>query len=780
MKIRLLLLTLALAISSALAQDAAPPQPQPADPVNAPQLPAQPPAPALPAAPAATPVAGESVNISFPRTSVFEVLSFYETLTGKRLIRDSNLAGPELSIMVPQPVSRQEAIRLIESSLLLNGYTLVPTDNNTIKVLGPSRAPRTEGLPLYTDVNAIPSTGDQVVSFYKSLSFISPEEAKAVLEQVVQTNPFGSIALVPNTNALVITDKTPVILKALALLALIDVEPAQVVTEFVPLQRASAERIVEILETMFEKKDEAGRPAASSSGQPAAPGPDGQPAAANAASGARYENRLIAGQARFLADKRTNRVLVVTRVENYRYVRDIIQQLDAAGSFEEPYVRTLNYVPAADVFPVLSEMLSDPDTEKSTSEASAQATPANTQNNFNDSSSGGLSQGGGLSRPDRLTEESGQAAPQSATLGEIRLIGDNSSNSIIVFGPPEAKLRAKQILDLMDQRPKQVYLAVVIGQLRVTNDLDYGVSYLIRYKGGSGNGIAASMLNPGLFPGLTGTLPNPSEITGTEALTNGLSALSGLTVFGTIADSVDVFAKFLESTNRFRTLARPVIYTTNNRKATILSGQKVPVPTSTLTTATGGGNTGDGQAITSNIQYEDVVLKLEVIPLINSDREVNLVIAQTNDNIVGQDTISGNQVPRIATQELTTSVRVPNGSTIVLGGLITDDTDKNNSGIPYLNRIPVVGPLFGGRVNNKFEKRELVVMIQPVVVDSNNEMHKASAWETDRNKLGRDAAAMAAPIAEQAREPAPWQPSPSPTPKPKKKKPTPAANGQSR
>ncbi|MFZ4774560.1 MAG: secretin N-terminal domain-containing protein [Terrimicrobiaceae bacterium] len=796
MKIRLFLfLTMAAWLMTAVAQtpqQTPPPTPlptpppaalpQPAVPVPAsPTPPAALPAQAAPATPAPqmipaqpAPASGDSVNIQFPRTSVFDILTTYEALTGKKLIRDSNLAGPEISIMVSQPVPKKEAIKLIESSLLLNGYSLVPVDSQTVKVLGPGRAPRTEGLPLYIDAGLLPREGDQVVSFYKPLTFISPDEAIAVLSQVVQLNAYGVIAPVPNTNALIITDKTPVIAKALGVLSLIDVEPAQVVTEFVALQRANAERVVEILDEMFGKDDPVSKSGPTANVQAAPQGQDGQAAGAGA-SGARYENRLISGKARFLADKRTNRILVVTRQENYRYVKGVIAELDAAGVFEQPYVRILNYVPATDVFPVLADMLSDAETQKEGGTPGAQPTPSNPfnnsgQNNSTGSSSGSGSSGSGgsLSKPDRLSNESAQAAPQSVTLGEIKLIADNSSNSIIVFGPPESKERAKQILELLDQRPKQVYLAVVIGQLRITNDMDYGVNYLIRYQGASGNGLAAAVLNPLLFPNVTGTLPIARSITGPAALTNGFGALSGLTVFGTIADSVDVYARFLESTNRFRTLSRPVIYTTNNRKATILSGQKVPVPTSSLTTATGGGVNNNGTAVTSNIEYKDVVLKLEVIPLINSDREVNLVIAQTNDTIVGTDEISGNQVPRIATQEITTSVRVPNGSTIVLGGLITEDKEKGQTGIPYISRIPVLGSLVGGRTNNKVNKNELVVMIQPVVVDSNAEMMKASAYEGDRTPLGQDAQQMAAPLAEQAREPAPWKPKPSPTPRPRK------------
>jgi type II secretory pathway component GspD/PulD (secretin) len=245
-------------------------------------------------------------------------------------------------------------------------------------------------------------------------------------------------------------------------------------------------------------------------------------------------------------------------------------------------------------------------------------------------------------------------------------------------------------------------------------------------------------------------------------LGSSLSSLSGLTIYGTIADSVDIFARFLENTDRFRTLSRPVVYTTNNRKATILSGQKVPVPTQSVTTATGGGLSANGSSITSNIQYQDVVLKLEVIPLINSDGEVNLLIAQTNDSINGFDTVSGNSVPRIATQEISTSVRVPNGATIVLGGLISEDKTKNQEGIPYISQIPVLGSLLAGKTKNSTEKNELIVMIQPVVVDSNGDMMKASAFEGERTPLGRDGQEITAPQAEQVRPAAAHKPTPAP------------------
>jgi type II secretion system protein D len=758
--------------------------------------PGNPVTPTIPPPQQAAPRPVDQVSLTFPKNQVADILNFYENLTGKRIIRDSNLAGNEITILIAKPVSREDAIGIIESSLLMNNYSIVPVDDQTIKVLGPSRAPRTEGLPLYNALDELPTDGDKIISFYKPLNFISPEEAMTVIQGVVQVNAYGSLVPVPNTNAIILTDKTPIIRKALGLLEFIDVEPAQVVTEFVQLERASAERIVEVLNEMFgtEESGKANTPAAPS--QPQQPnGQPGQPAppATGGAAGARYENRLLTGKAKFLADKRTNRVLVITRVENFRYVREVIANLDSAANFEQPYVRVLNYVPVNDIFSVVGDMLSDAESESTggTSQPSGGNTNSNPFSNTGGSSnsnSGGLSDTGGVSRPDRLSDESQQGAPQAMTIGEIRIIGDNNSNSVIVYGPPEAKLRAKQILDLLDQRPKQVYLAVVIGQLRLDKGVDYGVNYLIRTNGfkplndflgnSETSGLAATSLAPSILPGGNSPfIPTPASLINPSTLTPALTSLAGLSLYGTIADSVDVYARFLEATRRFRTLSRPVVYTTNNRKATILSGQKVPVPTQSLTTATGGGIAANGSSITSNIQYQEVALKLEVIPLINSDREVNLVIAQTNDNIIGTEPISGNDVPVISTQEITTSVRVPNGNTIVLGGLITEDKELGREGMPYISEIPVLGTLLGGRTQRKNDKYELIVMIQPVVVDSNTDLTKASAYEADRSPLGRDGLEMTAPLAEQAHPPAVWKPTPLP-PEPKKKFKWPWTNDQ--
>ena len=212
------------------------------------------------------------------------------------------------------------------------------------------------------------------------------------------------------------------------------------------------------------------------------------------------------------------------------------------------------------------------------------------------------------------------------------------------------------------------------------------------------------------------------------------AALPGMQIATFIAGSIGLYIRALTATTRFRIASRPSIFTANNKKAVIFNGRKIAVPTSTVTTLGAGGSatttTGSQQ---SNIQYQDVVLKIEVVPLINSAREITLQIIQTNDNIIpGANTNIGGgvTVPEIATQELTTTAIVPDRGTILLGGLITQTDTKDSSGVPFLSSIPLMGNLFKSTTDTT-KRQELVVMIQPSVVQDVPEMREISKTERD-------------------------------------------------
>lgn len=735
-------------IAAVSAQEAIQPSPPPVAPV--------PPAPA-PVLPTTPPNPEPPVNLNFQNSPVTEILGLYEQLSNKRLIRDSAVAqGAPLTIAVPGEVPKSEAIRLIEASLLLNGYTFVEMDDQTVKVLGPSKFPRSQGIPIYSSPSMLPE-GEEVVSYFMKLNFMSPQDAVQLFSQAISPpNTYTSFTAVPNVQAVLVTENVPVIRKLIDLQTLVDVPPAQVMTEWITLKRADAEKVVETLQTLLEKRDEN---AAKAAGQP----PPGQPpqvdaqgqiiqaSLGGAASGAgQFETSLIVGETQLVADPRTNRILVVTRPINFPYIKQLIDQLDAPVPLDAVLERPLKFVAASDVLPVLSDLLSDGDEEggtggtggsRGTGGDGSLIQPGTGQGiGSNDGIGGG---GGGMSRADRIKEPTADVAPESVIIGKTKIIADRSANSIIVIGPPDSRQKAAQLLDMLDVRPRQVYIAAVIGELNLTDEMEFGFSYFLRYvNNGAGTGAAGSIINSILQPNTN--LPVAGDLISPKLFQN----LQGLTVYGTIADAVDIYARALESTGKFKILSRPVVYTTNNKKAVISSGQQIPYASSTLTSQTLSGTAvNPNSGITANITYKDVLLKLEVLPLINANKDVTLVIVQTNNNVLGEQSFGGgNTAPIISAQELTTTVTVPNGGTVVLGGLIVERMQADDSGIPFLMRLPVLGYLFK-QTSREVRRQELIVLLQPTVVENDEELAKASWQERYRSDLGDEAYAEAAPSA---------------------------------
>jgi general secretion pathway protein D len=702
--------------------------------------------------------------------SIDTILMQYEQLTGKVLIKDSNLAANALpiTISVPQPVPKGELVRLIEASLLLNNIVLVPAQEpNSVKVINinTGKNPRSEGVRLFTGPESIPE-GEQVISYYMPFKFITASEALTVFQTHILPRAYTSFVPINSAQALLITESTTVIRQLVALQQLIDIPPAKTVAEFVALVRADAERVAETINKLMEYQRKE-RPAGEQG--PATPG---QPVAVQQISTGAADAGLLAGQAQVVPDTRTNRILVLARPENMPYFVNLIRQFDAAVGAAEPLEYRLRYISAGEVLPVLQDLLAEDQTQAGQGQGQGQGAQPYQQQQQNrapnlgggsSSSAGGYSSVSGSAGSvgagqDLLQEPNEQLGPQAVIVGRSRVISDAKDNKILVIGPPESVLKVRTILDRLDRRPQQVYLSTVIGQLTLTNDFQLGVDWVQTFKKISGHsGVASSNLNTANIINSSGQIVgDPRKFLSVA----GTPAISGLTIYGAIGDAVAVFVRALDSRSNFKILARPAVYTANNKRAVISSGQRVPVPESTLsnlTTGTTGGiiNNSNSTAVAATVGYEDVELRLEVIPLINSKNEVTLKVAQINDTLGANVTISGNQVPIVNSQRLTTTVTIPSGATVVLGGLIQDKVNKNSSGIPYLMDVPYLGNIFKYTTNNR-ERDELLVFIQPSVVNDDIQTLRASLKEERRTKIGADAYQMAHPADES--EPAPAAP----------------------
>ena len=179
-----------------------------------------------------------------------------------------------------------------------------------------------------------------------------------------------------------------------------------------------------------------------------------------------------------------------------------------------------------------------------------------------------------------------------------------------------------------------------------------------------------------------------------------------------------------------------MVFTSNNKKAIIASGTEIPVPTNTISSPTGGGiiNQRD-RATIPTIEFKKVALQLEVVPLINSEKEVSLDILQKVDSVAGSTVVDGNAIPNIATRYIRTTVSAPNNATIVLGGLIMDNKQDNRNGIPILSRLPVVGALFRNTTRSKM-RTELIILMRPEVSLTKLDLYRLRQKNEDRTHFG--------------------------------------------
>jgi len=163
----------------------------------------------------------------------------------------------------------------------------------------------------------------------------------------------------------------------------------------------------------------------------------------------------------------------------------------------------------------------------------------------------------------------------------------------------------------------------------------------------------------------------------------------------------------------------------DNHTASIRVGDQVPVRTSETT------NTSSESNITSTIQFKDTGVLLEVTPRVNAGGMVVLDITQEVNDVSDTKT-SLIDSPTITQRKIDTSVAVQSGETLVLGGLIKENKENSDEGVPGARHIPVFGWLFSS--DRKFKKRtELVVLITPTAVTDRSEARDVT--REFRNKL---------------------------------------------
>jgi general secretion pathway protein D len=306
----------------------------------------------------------------------------------------------------------------------------------------------------------------------------------------------------------------------------------------------------------------------------------------------------------------------------------------------------------------------------------------------------------------------GAAAAQRAVGGEgvgvvrnIQVVADKDQNTVLIVATPSEFSIIEQALKKLDVASRQVMIEVTIAEVKLTDQLSFGVDWIFKGGAPSGRGSGGMFIQNKPF---NPAVPLPTSAAG--AVASGLSiAAQGFSYLINNANfpgGVQAALNLLDSYGNTKVIANPHIAALDNQKATIKAGNRIPVNQQTIV-----GNTTN--AVTTTSQYIDTGVLLQVIPHINEGGLVTLDVQAEVSSPGTPDTAGG--APPIDTRSVQTLLSVPSGQTMVMGGLIQDTKGNTNNGLPLLNRIPIIGGLFGSETLTN-SRSELVLFITPRVV----------------------------------------------------------------
>ncbi|HVM46873.1 MAG TPA: secretin N-terminal domain-containing protein [Candidatus Acidoferrum sp.] len=307
-------------------------------------------------------------------------------------------------------------------------------------------------------------------------------------------------------------------------------------------------------------------------------------------------------------------------------------------------------------------------------------------------------------RLQNIINRASNATGEIQVIGQTKIISDERTNSLLIFASRDDMKVIKDIISKLDVVLAQVLIESAVISVTLSDSRDLGFSYLQHPQNiGSWTGVGA--LNNKTFQSPQNYILNANGVT------NGSSGVipGGFSYLMSFGQDLDVAVAAAASDTRAKILQRPRIQTSHNEPASIFVGESRPYPTSSYY---GGGAYGGY----SSIQQLEIGVSLDVTPLINPDGLVVMDIHQKIDSFEGNVTIQNvGDVPITSEKEAQAKVSVRDHDTIILGGLIETDKNKNKSGVPFLMDIPMLGYLF--RSSHVDETRdELIVLIRPTVL----------------------------------------------------------------
>jgi general secretion pathway protein D len=292
---------------------------------------------------------------------------------------------------------------------------------------------------------------------------------------------------------------------------------------------------------------------------------------------------------------------------------------------------------------------------------------------------------------------------------------DEKANFIALREPPEVIALAERLIALQDVAEAEVMLEVEVLEVKTSRLTELGINFP--------NSFALTPLPAAGATGLT-----------VDSLRTINSSRVGVSVG-------NILVNLRREVGDFNTLANPKIRTRSKEKARILIGDKVPV----ITTTNSGGASG---LVSENVSYLDVGLKLDVEPTVAPDDEVTIKLGLEVSSVVKEiKSAGGSTAFQIGTRNANTVLRLRDGETQILGGLISNEDRSAANRVPGIGDLPVAGRLFSSQ-RDDFQRTELVLAITPRIVRpaARPDIAQAELWIGSENNIRLRNAPTALPL----------------------------------
>ena len=596
------------------------------------------------------------------------VQSVVHTILGE-VLQETFVIGPGVSGQVTfstsKPVSRDQLMPILELLLRWNGAAMVFTEGR-YHILPVSEAIRGTLVPVLSNKNLAMGYEVRVVP----LEFIGALEMAKILEPYVREG--AMVRVDPGRSMIFLAGTQEELRNYQQTVNIFDVDwLAGMSVGIYPLHTVDVESITTELTTIFGMETES----------------------------------PLAGMFRFVPLERLASVMVITPQEAYlEKARTWIETLDrgAAGSGVQLYVYRVKNLEAQ----VLSEYLTQlfggqsttprQKTNRGTLSPGLQEAQMSSISDFNSNRQAANERG--------VPSNQSTGGVVSTEEGEIRITSVSETNSLLIQATQNQYSSIQAAIERIDEEPLQVLIESQILDVELNEDLQFGVNWYLSN-------------NPDAIPS-EGALPIGSDF---DTLAFGGATNFFANIVGPIGDAfMSATISALDSVTDVRSLGAPSLLVRNNATATITVGTQVPVQSASVT---GGGGFNN---VVSSAQYVSTGVTLTVTPRINPGGLVYMDVTQEVSRPGARDpdiSLSGN--PPINNKSVTSQVAVQSGQTIFLGGLISEQSSKTRTGVPYLNRIPIIGKLFGS-VSDSTVRSETIVMITPTVIENTNDLKTVS------------------------------------------------------